>query len=1089
MAGTAAKTEVTQRLQDLVVGWGGAERGQPTGDLHEECTRVAGSHASHLLPARLLLVADLDVSTLDRVLRMRGTGGDLSFRVQPVGRFDAALVPVGPVNEVPNRWLLVLNAGLPLHEQQALYGHALGHLLLSHSYRQMGSAPELDAADGKTHVDLLARLQRQEQTRTPVDQHVLDSYPRLAQLLLPAQESTTGATEEPALWQQLADAGWRGPLVQQSYPFTDGRILGAGGRRGQRERVDALLRAEASLPLAVVRVLRPGDSRLEVEAALQRLAVDRFSVPFAYLLDGRTITEYDWTASGQGQNVLLRAFPERAVLLARWLESLGLSDAKAKEALCHPYHLGGNKPRYYQEVAINRSVIAVLQAQRGLRPRRILLTQATGTGKTKVAFQITWKLRQARVIGNVLFLTDRDTLLGQAMDNDFVPFGDARARVRGTFVTSRSIFFATYQALAGDALHSPMFRRYARDYFSLIIVDECHRGSAQDDSNWRAVLEWFDQAIQIGLTATPLRTDNVQTYAYFDQPVATYSLRQGILDGFLAPYKVRRVLMTTESGTEQPSTAPRDEEQGRGPLPSSDGTPAAMLVEEARSALVERTEAIAAHIAAYVRETDPLAKTIVFCVDQAHAERMLHALRRTCAELVTRYPDYIERIVADTGQDGKRALGRFQQPAKATPVIVTTSKLLSTGVDVPTCKNIVLARPVESIVEFKQIIGRGTRLHLPEKTSFTIVDYAGATKYFFDPEFDGTPEAVTIDTLTPRPPTQEASQPTSPSETVRPQLPVAAVPTETGTHGQPEQIALTPVDATPDVNTVAASPTRETPQASRSALLSVGEPDPEQAAVWASSRDGTADASRAQVQGGGDPASPSVGATTSPAPGLDSAGPPQPTSHPPSTAHAGLSQPGGGRGDSGERVRPADGRRVRVVGEIVMELAPDGTTLRSISYHDYTREALAGLCTSPSELRTRWLRPEQRAEIRDRLEEQGVNLSELAAVLRLPDADPFDLLLHVAFGQQALTRRQRSDRLQRDHADFLAGHQGLAREVLETVLAKYVAGEAPDVSDVQLLQVPPLSKRGTPMELAQPFLTSGGVRRALKELENLLYTG
>jgi type I restriction enzyme R subunit len=1076
-AGTQ-KPDVQQRLQALVAGWRGAERGQPITALHEECRQAAGGLAISVLPAHLVLVSELDVSNLDHALRRHGISTELAFRIPPVGRFDAALVPVGRRDETPDRWLLALNDGLPAAEQIALYAHAVGHLLLSHSSRLMGAGAELDPGDGRAHADTLARLQQQEHMRALLDRQVLETYPILAALLRPPQDATSSAVEgQPSLGQILADAGWRAPLVQRSYSFTDGRVLGTTGKRGSKERVDALLRAEASLPIAVARVRRKDESLVIAETALRNLACDRFYVPFAYLLDGTTIHEYDWTPQANGLHTIIEALPNREALLTRWLHSAGLTDPKAREALCFPYQLSGNKPRYYQEAAINRAVIAVLQAQRGVRAPRVLLTQATGTGKTKVAFQITWKLRQTHVVNNVLFLTDRDTLLGQAKDNDFVPFGDARGRVRGQFITSRSIFFATYQALDSELDGKEMFRHYAHDYFSLIIVDECHRGSAQDDSNWRKILDWFDQAIQIGLTATPLRSDNVHTYEYFGDPIATYSLRQGILDGFLAPYKVRRVLMAAEHGLEQPALPATIPTKQTEEVPqSTSAPPPAMLVEEARSVLIDRTTAIAEHLAAYLRETDPMAKTIVFCVDQAHAEAMKAALQTACAEQVSRHPDYVERIVADEGQDGKRALGRFQQPAKHTPVIVTTSKLLSTGIDVPTCKNIVLARPVDSIVEFKQIIGRGTRLHLPTKTSFTIVDYAGATKYFFDPEFDGHPETVTVDTLMPTPTESPASDPPP------------VLPGSSTVSPFPQLAGTVEIVTTPAKSEVVAADGTDPAQSQGYSHHELPVPalrEPASPLPYETNGADSATTTTNEVD------EPPVVEVTVRTPGTETMPALQPAATRSGSAANATSV---GQRDvplvitGPEYVRPADGRRIRVVGEIVLELGPDGNTLRAVSYQEYTLEALAGLCTTPAELRACWLRPEQRQEIRDRLEEQGLNLHELAAVRQMPDADPFDLLLHVAFGQQPLTRRERADRLQREHADFLARYQGLAREVLNTVLAKYAVGEAPDISDVDLLLVPPLSGRGTVMELAQSFPPPDGVQTALRELQELLYT-
>src|SRR6266699_603489 len=766
------------RLQQLVAGWQGAERNQPLSELHNECLNAAGLGGRHLLPARLLAVEDLDETHLQAALhRLNGKwqGRRLHFQSRVAGRFDAALVPIGPAGEAPDRWLLAIEAHLPIREQVALYAHALGHLLLNNEQVKMDRLPALDPKDGDAHRDMLAELRMLETTRQPLDRRVLETYPLLTALLR-VREETTAVLDLVAsdLRRRLAQWGWRGLYIETPYVFTNGRVsIGeASIRHGKKLRVDALLRAWTSLPIAVVQTIHAGETREEVIRRLKEYAHNRLTVPFAYLLENDdTILEFDWTKSEEPVLSKLTALPDREALRNRWLEALGLTDKQAQEALQYPYNLSNHLPRYYQEGAINRAVIAVLQAKRNLRPPRILLTLATGTGKTKIAFQLVWKLKRARAIRNVLYLTDRDWLLSQAMDNDFAPFGDARQRILGEAKTSRDIVFATYQAIADSDVHAGLYNDFPRDFFDVIIVDECHRGSAQADSRWRNILKYFGSAVQIGMTATPLSSETVQTDEYFGRPLYTYSLRTGINDGFLAPYRVRRVLMGEKLAGEQESQPGEAGMPEHPEVPESEGetassAPTALaaagededystsdnpLVEETSATMRSRTTAVAHHLAAYLQRTDPLAKTIVFCVDQQHAEDMRRALEKACTEQVMRYGDYIERIVSDEKAEGKRALGRFSTPEEHKPVIVTTSRLLSTGVDVPTCKNIVLARPVCSLVEFKQIIGRGSRLYEPEKTWFTIIDYAGAIKLFFDPNFDGDPELVEVEPLVPQP--------------------------------------------------------------------------------------------------------------------------------------------------------------------------------------------------------------------------------------------------------------------------------------------------------------------------------------------------
>src|SRR6266516_5184756 len=508
----------------------------------------------------------------------------------------------------------------------------------------MGRLPQLDPRDGYAHIDMLAELRMLETVRQPLDRRVLEAYPLLTELLSVREESPAVldlVTSD--LRQRLAQFGWRGQSVETPCVFTNGRVFirGTATQHGRKLRVDALLRAAASLPIAVVQTIHAGQAREEVIRRLKEYAHNRLAVPFAYLLekDG-TFLEFDWTASEEPVHTTLTELPSRDALWNRWAEVLGLTDKQASDTLHYPYQLSGPMPRYYQEAAINRAIIAVLQAKCALRPPRILLTLATGTGKTKIAFQLIWKLKRTRAIRNVLYLTDRDWLLSQAMDNEFAPFGDARDRIRGEAKTSRDILFATYQAMADSETYTGLYRDFPRDFFDVIIVDECHRGSAQADSNWRVILEHFQSAVQIGMTATPLSTETVQTDEYFGKPVYTYSLRTGINDGFLAPYRVRYVLMgpkqedvprektdiaektgeivsdvSNVSVVSLVADVSSDEDEDN--LVSSDP-----IIEETSTTLRARTRVMVQHLATFMQQTNPLAKTIVFCADQSHAEEM-----------------------------------------------------------------------------------------------------------------------------------------------------------------------------------------------------------------------------------------------------------------------------------------------------------------------------------------------------------------------------------------------------------------------------------------------------------------------------------
>jgi type I restriction enzyme, R subunit len=480
---------------------------------------------------------------------------------------------------------------------------------------------------------------------------------------------------------------------------------------------------------------------------------------------------------------------------------------------------------------------------------------------------------------------------------------------------------------------------------------------------------------------------------------------------------------------------------------------------ETAETLVASTEIIARHLAAYLQQTDPMGKTIVFCVDQAHAEQMCQALRRICPTQVIRYPDYVERIVSEEGIEGKRALGRFSTPGERTPVIVTTSKLLSTGVDVPTCKNIVLARPIRSMVEFKQIIGRGTRLYEPDKFWFTIVDYAGATRLFFDPDFDGDPELVEVEPLTPQPPVTATTS--AMIETTPPAPATVAIDggAEYGPRAESAAGTALPAPMSPAPVAQATAPT----------LTGISNSPID---VQPPSNQPTADAQVLYQPEGYQPLHDESGDFLM------------------QEGTVAVQRAVSDSSDGASAVtlrRPRDGRVFRVAGEIVYELAPDGKTLRRVSLRDYTMTALQSLVTTAADLRVRWLDQAQREEILARLIEEGVDLQALAAAHRLHDVDPLDVLLSVAFGQAACTRRERADRVQGAHAAFFQRFSPAARDILDTILQKYVAGEAPDVSNAELLKVPPLSERGTFVELARHFGGGAALRSTLKEMQRLLY--
>lgn len=549
---------------------------------------------------------------------------------------------------------------------------------------------------------------------------------------------------------RLKEAGWDDEQIVEQFRITDGRVITIGRkhRRATPLRADYVLEYEPGLPIAVVEAKReyaiPGKGLQQAKDYAYRL-----DVPFAYSTNGEGLVEDDRDTGLE--TARLARFPSPEDLWARYCAWKGIVEPEVAEGLLLPFNRDlrnpdgtVKEPRYYQRTAINRSVAAILRGD-----KRLLLTLATGTGKTFVSMQIVWKLWKSgwRSDRNprVLYLADRNILIDQPIEREFRPaFGTGEGSpiwklAGGVAKAGREIYFGLYQQLSGGGADlTGMFREFAPDFFDLVVVDECHRGSARSDSSWRAILEHFAPATQLGMTATPKRDETVDSYEYFGDPLFEYSLAQGIEDGFLAPYRVRRVVLSPDAHGWAPEQGQLDlfgKEIPQDLYTTSDF--------ERVVSLLSRTDAAAKHLTQYLRGTDRLAKTIVFCVNQEHADDMRRALHNANADLTQQHPNYVVRIVSDEHEIGRGHLSDFADTEKDFPVVATTSEMLSTGVDLPTLRNVVLFRPVGSMAMFKQMIGRGTRLFPDEdKLSFDIIDYSGATALFSDPEFDGPPERV-----------------------------------------------------------------------------------------------------------------------------------------------------------------------------------------------------------------------------------------------------------------------------------------------------------------------------------------------------------
>lgn len=524
--------------------------------------------------------------------------------------------------------------------------------------------------------------------------------------------------------------------VRSEVYFTAGRVIVRGNMSARKkgEKADYILYYNSSKPIAVVEAKK---NTLSVGEGMQQAMkyAKILDIPFAYSTNGKAFLEHDFL-TGKEQEISMDEFPSPEELWNRYKigKNLTLDEEKI---INEPYYYapGTNKPRYYQRIAINRTCEAIARNQ-----KRILLVMATGTGKTFTAFQIIHRLRKAGLKKKILYLADRNMLIDQTMSQDFQPFSNIMTKVENRKMdSSYEIYMALYQQLT-DGQGTDIFKNFQRDFFDLIIVDECHRGSAADDSNWRRILEYYSSATQIGLTATPKEDKEVSNISYFGEPIYTYSLKQGIDDGFLAPYKVIRVNLDKDLVGYRPEAGKTDV---NGNIIDTDETYYQADFDK-KIIIDERTQVVAKRVTEFLKNTNRYNKTIVFCIDIEHAERMRQALVNENSDMMLENPNYIMRITGDN-QEGKDQLENFIDVEEKYPTIVTTSKLLTTGADCKTCKLIVLDSNINSMTEFKQIIGRGTRIREDfGKTYFTILDFRNASRLFSDPDFDGEPISIKV---------------------------------------------------------------------------------------------------------------------------------------------------------------------------------------------------------------------------------------------------------------------------------------------------------------------------------------------------------
>ena len=748
---------------------------------------------------------------------------------------------------------------------------------------------------------------------------------------------------------------WSRDKITMETRVTDGKINLKGNFvfREKPKRADYILYLSANNPIAVVEAK---DNTHGVSHGLQQaMAYARMlDVPFAYSSNGDGFAEHDFL-TGQEREFGLDEFPTEEELIARYKQEAALTPQQ-EAVLAQPYFTSQNTypPRYYQRIAINRTLDAIARGQ-----QRLLLVMATGTGKTYTAFQIVYRMLQSGIKRKILYLADRNILVDQSIQQDFAPLEKVTHKINvakddKSTITSHEVYFSLYQQLVGDDDQEHFSELFAPDFFDLIIVDECHRGSAKEESRWRRILEYFQSATQIGMTATPKETKYVSNLSYFGEPVYTYSLKEGIEDGFLAPFKVINVMTDIGDGW-RPRKGQRDifGEEIPDRIYTNSDYDYNIIIED-------RIRQVAEEITHYLKSTDRMAKTIVFCATEDAALRMRDELAKLNADMMQENPDYVVRI---TGGDdyGKGKLKYFISVSAPYPVIATTSKLLSTGADCKMTKLIVLDEMISSMTEFKQIIGRGTRLREKEgKTHFVVMDFRNVTRLFADPDWDG--------------------------------------PIEMNEGFTPGEKQANPKDP-PDED-------------------DHGDQDT----------------------------------------------PPEPRRKP---------------------IVDKNGCQVQIIHKTVSVYDTNGKLLRQESIVDYTKENIRGEYASLDQFIRQWSAQEKKEQIRDLLLDRGIDLELLKLDQNMADVDDFDFICHVAFDKKPLTRRERANNVKK--RDFFSKYSGIAREVLEALLDKYMNTGIYEIEKTEILKLDPFLKLGKPSKIAGYFGGKAGYLQAVRDLEQAIY--
>lgn len=778
-------------------------------------------------------------------------------------------------------------------------------------------------------------------------------------------------------------AGWPEQMIRRQVFFTNGRIYVKGQitARGKRKFADYVLYYKPNIPLALIEAKDNGHT---IGAGMQQ-ALDyarTLDIPFVFSSNGKGFLFHDNTVINGAieRELSMDEFPSPTVLWEKYKQYKNIGTPAVEKVVTQDYHIGQREPRYYQQIAINRTVEAIAKGE-----NRILLVMATGTGKTYTAFQIAYRLWKSKLKKRILFLADRTALIDQTLRGDFRHFKEAMTVIKKkvvkidgkeTLVSNNKrgidnadkafdVFLGLYQGLSNSDPEMPdAFKDFSPDFFDLVIVDECHRGSAKEDSKWREILNYFHSATHIGMTATPKETEDISNIDYFGEPIYTYSLKQGIADGFLAPYKVVKVILDIDAEGWRPPKGFKDKFGN----PIEDRIYNQIDFDK-NIVVEERRQIVAQKITDFLHKNGRLdTKTIVFCTDIEHAEGMRQALCNANADLVSENSKYIMRITGDN-QEGKNELDNFINPEETYPVIATTSKLMTTGVDAQTCKLIVLDSRIESMTEFKQIIGRGTRINEEYgKTFFTILDFRNVTHHFADPDFDGDPVKIMTN--------NEHEEFPNPDEEVSDVI------------LEDDEEVVFPQDQNVDIDD-------QRPQGK----------------IY------------------------------------------------------------------------VNGVPVSIINEREQYLDADGKIITE-SITDYTRRNIRNIYHNENEFVTVWQNAETKRVIVEQLEANGISIDMLKEKVG-KEYDPFDLVCHIAYDAQPLTRKERAENVKK--RNYFTKYGELAQQVINALLDKYASDGLLTIEDTKVLKLDPINKIALPVEIIQAFGGKEAYKTALRELENALY--